>query len=156
MATAVVTARISFLETRTYNAYGSKAMPAQEDFFEASSTADKCSFMRGVFGEPSILNTKCLEYYAAKLQAIPFRCQLWLVLKHLGEGSGDSRRNWDTGPATGHPRVTQDIAEKMSLEDFCLKIQAAAHVTMYMAKLLGRRLVAAVNIPQEEASMTSK
>ncbi len=58
-------------------------------------------------------------------------------------------------PVTGHPQVTHTTAAKMSWEVRCLKTQAAAQVSMYMAKLLGRRLVEEVNIPHEKVSSTN-
>lgn len=57
-------------------------------------------------------------------------------------------------PVTGHPQMTQTTAANISWDVRCLKMHAAAQVTMYIAKLLGKRLVADVNIPQEKMSST--
>ena len=58
-------------------------------------------------------------------------------------------------PVTGHPQTTQTTAANISWDVLCRRTHAAAQVTMYMAKLLGSRLLEAVNMPQENVSSTS-
>ena len=71
----------------------------------------------------------------------------------LGSNKSAQNGSFDQ-PVTGHPQVTHTTAAKISWDVCCLRMQAAAQVSMYMAKLLGKRLVADVNIPQEKRSNT--
>ena len=50
-------------------------------------------------------------------------------------------------PATGHPQATQITAKMMTLDGCLLSTPLAAPVSMYMAKLLGNKLVAEMNMP---------
>ena len=58
-------------------------------------------------------------------------------------------------PVTGQPHRTHATAAKTSCDVRWLSTLAAAHVTIYMAKLLGSRLVEEVNMPQENSSSSS-
>jgi len=59
-------------------------------------------------------------------------------------------------PATGHPQTTQTTAAKTTCGGLPLSTPEAAQVSMYMAKLLGSRLVAAVNMPLEKVRRRSR
>ena len=59
-------------------------------------------------------------------------------------------------PATGHPQTTQTTAAHTTWRRLPLRTALAAQVSMYMAKLLGSRLVAEVNMPLESSSRSSK
>ena len=59
-------------------------------------------------------------------------------------------------PATGHPQMTHATAATTTRGALPLSTPAAAHVTVYMAKLLGSMLLAAANIPLLKASSTSR
>jgi len=71
----------------------------------------------------------------------------------LGWGGGG---DFGGMPATGHPQMTQTTAAKTTCGGLPLSTPLAAQVSMYMAKLLGKRLVAAVNMPLERTSRSSR
>ena len=59
-------------------------------------------------------------------------------------------------PATGQPHKTHTTAAVMTCVPRPISTPPAAQVTAYMAKLLGSRLVDAVNIPQLVTSSRSR
>ena len=59
-------------------------------------------------------------------------------------------------PATGHPQTTQTTAAHTTWRGLPLRTALAPQVSMYMAKLLGSRLVAEVNMPLESRSSSSR
>lgn len=65
-------------------------------------------------------------------------------------------RQHTASPATGQPHTTQATAAVMTCMPRPRRTPAAAHVTVYIAKLLGSRLVAAVNMPQLVTSRMSR